>query len=75
MYDLLIRLMLITACLELGISAKEFYACSHRGCLARMEANSRQILHIDWKPISLFPGEAKRFQSASHARGDSNEQK
>ncbi len=75
MYDLLVRLMLIAALAQFGISAKEFYECGQRSCLAHLEANSRQILRIDWKPISLFPGEAKRFQAASNSRRASHGQK
>ncbi len=75
MYDLLVRLMLVAALAQFGISAKEFFECRQRSCLARVEANSRQILRIDWKPISLFPGEAKRFQEASSNRRGSHAQK
>ncbi len=62
MYNLLIKLMLITALLQLGWSLSDFENCHSRQCLARIEKHSRDILRIDWKPISVFPEEAKRFR-------------
>ena len=62
MYTLLVRLMLLAALIELGISASEFRDCRGRECLIRMEKASLQILDISWKPISVWPEEAKRFR-------------
>ena len=61
MYNLLIKLMVITALLQLGWAIADFENCYSRQCLQRIEKHSRDILKIDWKPISLFPEEAKRF--------------
>lgn len=62
MYTFLIKLMLISALFQFGISLSEFRDCGSRQCLQRIEKASRNILKIDWKPISVFPNEAKRFR-------------
>lgn len=62
MYSLLIRLMVIAALIELGISITDFQKCSGRKCLGQIEKASRAVLEIDWKPVSVFPEEAKRFR-------------
>ena len=61
MYSLLIRLMVIAALAQLGISVATFRNCKSRACLARIEKASHDVLHVDWKPISMFPEEAKKF--------------
>ncbi len=62
MENLLIKLMVIAAIMQLGISIHDFEECHTRECLARIEKSSRNILNVDWKPISVFPEEAKRFR-------------
>lgn len=61
MYTLLVRLMLVTALLQLGWSIVDFQNCHTRACLQKVEQQSRNILNIKWKPISVFPEEAKKF--------------
>lgn len=60
MYSILIRLMLLGALLQLGLKS-DFSDCYGRECIIKLEKASKQILHIDWRPISVFPEEAKRF--------------
>jgi hypothetical protein len=62
MYTLLIRLMLLAALVEFGISLSEFATCRSRQCIHKFETRSRDILRINWRPISVFPEEAKRFK-------------
>lgn len=62
MYTLLLRLMLIAAALQLGLSLSDMAFCHSRECTARIERASRDILKIDWKPISVWPEEAQRFR-------------
>lgn len=62
MYSLLIRLMAVAALAQFGISLATFRDCRSRACLARVEKASRDVLRVDWKPISMFPGEHKRFR-------------
>lgn len=61
MYSLLIKLMVLATLVSLGMSYTEFQSCHSRDCLRKVEKHSRDILQIDWKPISVFPEEAKRF--------------
>ena len=62
MYNLLVKLMVITAIIHLGMSFKDFKNCHSRQCAQLIEKRSRDVLHVDWKPISLFPNEARRFR-------------
>jgi hypothetical protein len=62
MYSLLIRLMVLAALTQLGISLASFRDCTSRPCLARIEEASRDILRVDWRPISIFPEEARKFR-------------
>ena len=61
MYQLLVRLMIATAIFELGFSASEFKNCLTRQCLQKIEKATRIVSKIEWKPISVFHKEAKRF--------------
>jgi len=63
MYSLLIRLMAIAALTQLGISIVALRDCRSRSCIVRVERASRDILRVDWRPISIFPNEARRFNS------------
>lgn len=70
MYSMLIRLMAIAALTQLGFSHFRLEACISGSCRTRLERASRELLQVDWKPISMFPEEGKRFilQAAlSHA--------
>jgi hypothetical protein len=62
MNSLLIRLMLIASLTQLGISLSTFRDCKSRSCFSRIEKASREVLRVDWKPISVFPEEARRFR-------------
>lgn len=62
MFTLLTRLMLLAPLVELGVSVTELRDCHGRACLAKLEKRSRDILRVDWKPISVWPSEAKRFR-------------
>jgi len=62
MYQLLIKLMLISALAQFGISLFEAESCHSVQCAGRIERASREVLKIEWKPISVFLKEAKRFR-------------
>ncbi len=62
MYQLLIKLIVGASILQLGLNLTDSSECSSRECVARIERASRKVLQIDWKRISIFPEEAKRFQ-------------
>lgn len=61
MYSLLVRIMVLAALLELGISLADLENCLGRKCVIQLQERSHDILKINWKPISVFPGEARRF--------------
>jgi len=62
MNDIIIKLILAAALLELGITFKDIDECTSHKCLGRLEQASKKVLRIDWKPISIFPEEAGRFR-------------
>jgi len=62
MYYIFIRFMLARALLQFGISYTEATFCQSRKCAWQLEEKSRDVLKIDWKPISVFPEEAGRFK-------------
>lgn len=62
MYGMLIKLFIAAALLELGMSVSSFDDCPSRACLARIDKASRQVLKIDWKPITVFPEEGRKFR-------------
>jgi hypothetical protein len=62
MEDLLIKLMLIAALAQLGISASDFINPEPRSIQMNFERDSKGILRIHWKAISIFPKEARRFR-------------
>jgi hypothetical protein len=55
MYALLVRLMLLAALTEVGMSVAEFRDCRGRECVLRVVRASHEVLHVDWKPIRVFP--------------------
>ena len=62
MENLLVKLMLIAALMQIGMSLSQFENCHSRSCIQQFEKRSRDVLRIHWKPISVFPNEAKRFR-------------
>lgn len=65
MYEIMIKLIVAAALLELGLTFSRPGECESRECIGRLERASRQVLKVDWKPISVFPEEARRFRKAS----------
>jgi|GEM_PF-5066621 len=53
MYNLLVKAMFIAALAQLGISLSDFRNCYSQSCAQTFEKRSRDVLHIDWKPISV----------------------
>lgn len=62
METLLLRLIFITAVIQLGYAVADFDNCHSRQCVQKIEKASRDVLKINWKPIVIFPEEAKRFR-------------
>lgn len=62
MYDIIIKLIVAAALLELGITLSSSDECTSRACLDQIQQASQKVLRIDWKPISVFPEHAKKFK-------------
>lgn len=62
MFNLLIKLMLLSAALQLGIRFSDIAFCSSRACASSIEKASRDVLRIEWKAISVWPEEGKKFK-------------
>ncbi|MBN8538071.1 MAG: hypothetical protein J0M15_13535 [Deltaproteobacteria bacterium] len=62
MYNIIIKLIIAAALLDLGISFSKMEDCSSRACWNQIQKASKKVIKIDWKPISVFPEEAKRFR-------------
>lgn len=65
MYDVLLKLIIAAALIELGLSFKNFEDCSSRACTDKVQRAAMQVLRIDWKPISVFPEEAEKIRYSS----------
>lgn len=62
MYNILIKLIIAAALVDIGISFSKLEDCSSRQCWTQIQKASREAIRIEWKPISVFPEEAKRFR-------------
>ncbi|RYZ88923.1 MAG: hypothetical protein EOP06_10115 [Proteobacteria bacterium] len=62
MFEMLVKLIVGASLLQLGINLTKDGKCDSRECLAHVERASREVVHIHWKPISVFPKEAARFK-------------
>lgn len=62
MYSLLVKLLVIAALAQLGMNSLFGVTCKGKRCLSNVQAAQRAVLDIKWKPISVFPEEAKRFR-------------
>jgi len=59
MYRLLVIAMVMSAITQLNLS--KVAGCKNRECLTRIEKASHKVTEIRWRPISVFPEEAARF--------------
>lgn len=57
MYQLLVKLIVMAALAQFF----DFENCYTRKCFSMFEKSARDVLKIEWKPISVFSEEAKRF--------------
>lgn len=47
---------------RVGMTIYDLRHCRSRTCLKQIEKHSRDVLRVNWKPISVWPEEAKMFQ-------------
>ncbi len=62
MLNLLIRLIVLVSLAQLGLELTHLGDCKSRECSMRLERASREVLRINWRPISVFPEEGRRFR-------------
>lgn len=62
MNELLLKLFIAAALLDFGHALLSAEKLPSRSGLERIDQATREVLKIDWKPISVFPEEAKRFR-------------
>lgn len=62
MENLFGKFILAYALYLLGMSLTEVLECRSGSCLRKIEKAKRDVLHVNWKPISLFPEEARKFR-------------
>lgn len=62
MEKILVRVILIAALLQLGITISDARSCIVQNSAPLIARYSAQVLKVAWKPISIFPGEANRFR-------------
>jgi len=61
-YDLLIRLMVMAVLAKLGLTLADFEHCDSLKCRQRLQSITNEVTRVNWRPISVFPEEAKRFR-------------
>jgi cyanate permease len=62
MENLLVKLMLTAAIAQLGISVSDVLNPEPKSIKRRFERRSKDILQINWQPISVFPEDSRRFR-------------
>lgn len=63
MYRILIQAMLAAALLGLGLDLTSTVRGGTGDRIQMLRSASLRVVRVDWKPISMFPKEAKRFAS------------
>lgn len=62
MFRMFILLVALAISEVAGVKIINLGQCRSRECLQQIEKRSRDVLKIDWRPISVFLNEAKRFK-------------
>lgn len=65
MFTNFIKLILIYSAIHLGMNVSELVFCHKGQCTDVLQNAYKNVLEIDWKPISVFPEEAKRFKNTA----------
>jgi len=50
---------------------KDFESCHSRQCVKMLQRKAIDVLKIDWRPISMFPKEARRFAGGQRSSSNS----
>jgi len=62
MHNLFIKIVILAALAQFGLTLADIESCRSKHCLRKIEQRSRDVLRINWKPIQIFPEEARRFK-------------
>jgi len=62
MEKLIGKIIIVYALYTLGMSYSDVLNCRSRECFRNIEIAKRKMLNVNWKPISMFPEEAKKFR-------------
>lgn len=62
MYSALIKVYLIAAAIQFGLSLKDLEGCASRQCIQKLSRASNEVIKIKWKTISVFPDESRKFR-------------
>ncbi|MCM2281518.1 MAG: hypothetical protein NDI61_06700 [Bdellovibrionaceae bacterium] len=55
MYAILVRLILLAALMDLGMSLSRIEKCDSRMCWDEIQRARLKVLKVEWRPISVFP--------------------
>ena len=61
-YTIIVRLLVVSAFLQLGLNLSRIENCDSRMCMDEIQRSGLRVLKIDWRPIGVFPEEAKRYR-------------
>lgn len=62
MYDVLLKVILATALLDLSHAAMGRHSRHAANSRIDLRSATASVLKVDWKPIAIFPEEARRFR-------------
>ncbi len=62
MFRMFIFMLALATTEGLAVKISNRSQCRSRECLQQIEKQSRDVLKINWRPISMFPDEANRFK-------------
>lgn len=63
MNNILLKLFIAATLTQTGVVLNDFFQTSDKQSLSKLKTAQAKILKIDWKPISVFPEESRKFQS------------
>ena len=62
MENLFVKLVILAAIAQFGFSLADLGGCRSEECLRKIERLSREVVRVEWRVISVFPEEGRRFR-------------
>ena len=62
MEKLIGKIIIVYGLFTLGMSFSDVFNCRNRECFRKIETAKRKVLDVNWKSISMFPEEARKFR-------------